>query len=233
MLTAAGVTASGCTIVTAMEKKGTTPVPLGEVLQSLEIDLSRSQPLVLSDMPKSKGDGTESPQLINIRNRIAAIQCYDRDPKTGEHDPKLRVRNPLIPVVTGALQLTVQGQFATAGTVTVGAPPSAGGTITRQAQQQIMLPVTLVPLINLPMFYLGQQMSSIQSVPLVSTVSTVKPDNDQNAQIGDYVSRTLDVTTSLGKLSTTALDQFDSNPKYCDGKGGDKVLPVVVTVPIQ
>ena len=154
------------------ENAGTTPVPLNEVLQSLEADLSRTHPLILSDLQGRNND--DSPAVVSIRTAIANIQCYDIDPTTGTAKAKLRSKNPLVPVVTGPVQLTVQGQLSQGGTITVGVPTAVSGsaTVTRQGQQQIMLPTTLVPLVNVPMFFVGQQFTNIQ---FNSTVLAILP----------------------------------------------------------
>lgn len=217
-----------------VEEAGTKPVPLREVLRSLEIDLSRTAPVTLSNiqLPLIVG-GKEREEVTALRTGIANMQCYDVDPETKKPDPSRRSRSPLIPVVTGALQLTVQGQLTTTGTITVSVPLSAGGSIAREAQQQIMLPTTLVALPNLPAFYLGQQMSNIQNAGLMGNFKVEQKKVDAaTTQVGDYVSRSLDATSALGTIVSDALDEFDhKQDTYCQGRDSGNGPPIVVVVP--
>lgn len=211
---------------------------MNDVLQSLEADLSRTHPVILSDMQGAAN--SNAPAILAIRTAIANIQCFDIDPEKGEPDPKLRLRNPLIPVVTGPLQLTVQGQLSEGGTITVGSPTATTGatTITRQGQQQIMLPTTLVPLVNVPVFYLGQQLAAVQNTSSVSTATTYNLTAAQvvaeNKIVNDYVSRSLDAMAGLNGIITNALDQFDNNrDEYCKGRDGGKGPPVFIAIPAE
>jgi hypothetical protein len=146
------------------DAKGSTPVPLDATLRNLAVDLSSIDVLNPSDLLVDEASAT-----IRMRDLIANAQCYDIDSTTGLADPAHRTINPLIPISTGAMQLTVQGQLSEAGSVTVSITPSIGGTITRQGQQQFMFPLTLVSLQNYSTFYIGQQLTNLQYATLLST----------------------------------------------------------------
>jgi hypothetical protein len=234
LLTAALGGAGGCGAIRAIENAGTTPVPLSVVLQSLEVDLSRTHPVVLSDLHGREND--DGPAKVSIRTALANLQCYDIDPGTGKPNPQLRSRNPLIPVVTGPLQLTVQGQLSQGGTFTVGVPTAVSGaaTITRQGQQQIMLPTTLVPLRNLPVFFVGQQFTNIQfnSAVLTSFPPDKKLSDEETAQVNAYIARTLEAMIGLDKVIAYALKQFDGDQDaYCKDRDGGKGAPIFLAIP--
>jgi hypothetical protein len=235
----------GC--VSTAEQKGSTPVPLNVVLQSLQRDLSRTHPLTLSNIrdnrvlkhfPRNPGEAkTEPEEVQHFREAVANLQCYDVVPSKPEGpkesksagekkgktpkaeaespvvNPDLRQRDPLVPFVTGALQLAVQGSFSTQGGVTFTVPASVSFQVQRQAQQQIMLPTSLVSLPNVPVFFLGQQLSSIQYADKLD-------DYKKNAQITGYISRTLETMNVLQRLIDQAHEAFDSaaTSHYCDGR---------------
>jgi hypothetical protein len=227
---------SACSLWRSVEESGTKPVPMSAVLQSLEADLSRTHPVILTDAQSSEND--DSPPMVAIRTGIANIQCYDINPDDGKANPKLRLRNPLIPVVTGPLQLTVQGQLSAAGTITVGAPTSASGagTITRQGQQQIMLPTTLVPLVNVPIFYLGQQFTSIQFNGGILSAYTLDKDLSaaESSEVTAYVTRSINAMIGLKKVISFAFDQFDHHQEaWCSGRDGAQGPPIFIAIPSE
>jgi hypothetical protein len=98
-----------------------------------------------------------------------------------------------------------------------------------------MLPTTLVPLLNVPAFYLGQQLTNIQFAQLAATkeynIDTARLDAE-TAAVATYVKRTLDVASALGKIIDYQLAQFDSETdRYCKDRDGGKGPPVVVAFP--
>jgi hypothetical protein len=208
---------------------------MGNVLQSLEADLSRTHPLILSEVQGSAND--DSPAIVAIRTGIANIQCYDYDADEKKSDSNRRLRNPLIPVVTGPLQLTVQGQLSEGGTITVGMPTDTTGaaTITRQGQQQIMLPTTLVPLINMPIFYLGQELANVQYNSAVITGASVDANRTsaETAAVSAFVTRSIDAMIGLNNVVNYALDQFDNHrEEWCKGRDGGKGPPIFIGIPL-
>lgn len=225
------MTSTACTAIREAEHGGTRPVPIGDALQQLQLDLSRVKvvvpsSLLLADPHMNLVDTNEGKQILKI---LADNQCYDIDPATGKSDPQLQHPDPLIPVSTGPLQVTVQGQLSEAGTLTVSVTPSAGGTVTRQAQQQVMVPITLVSLVTLPSFYVGQQTANIQYVTLVDAYKSADPHraDAEHKQIADYISGALEVGSRLTVLTNYALAQFKGNQaSWCDGheKGGSSLV---------
>lgn len=133
---------SGCTTVHNIEGQGSTPVPVETALRQLETDLSRVPALVPSNLLLPLDDKTNkwqtTPESNEIRHILAESQCFDLD-ADGKEKPERRKRNPLVPVGTGALQLTVQGQLSEGGTLTIAAAPSLAGTVTRQTQPRQVL----------------------------------------------------------------------------------------------
>lgn len=223
----------GCKIVSAAsehaEKNGTKPPPLEETLANLEANLSNISVLVPAELlVPPVGDGGAIAKKMS--DFIANAQCFDVDPSTEKADPTRRKRNPLIPVTTGPLQLQVQGQLTEAGTLTVSPTPSLAGTISRQGQQQIMLPITMVSLVNLSSFYMGQQFSFIQYATLATRSNFQLKDQTSGAQeqnqVAGYVSNVLSVTAQLDTIARKAIsdfdkDQHDYKPEqtvYCKGR---------------
>ena len=238
LLTAMALTAGGCTAMHQVEKEGTKPVPFETALHQLEVDLSRVRIIVPSSLlTVNWAHWEQAKEVTAIDNILADSQCYDIDPKTGNPNPELRNRNPLIPVSTGPLQLTVQGQLSEAGTLTISVTPSAGGTITRQTQQQVMMPLNLVSLTTVPEFYVGQQTTNIQYVTLVTAFKSpdaTKADREYK-QVADYVASILDVASRLNAVTDRALKEFDRDPttrcKGRDSTGGGLVGPATPTTP--
>jgi hypothetical protein len=207
---------SGCSLENGLERNGTTPVSLYDAVGHLEYDLTRVHTVILSDAEGLTPDGkSDTEAATRIRVGIAKVQCYDYDPKTDKNNPMLRKQNPLIPIITGPLQVQVQGQLAVGGSFVVGAIPSIGGTVTRQGQQQIMLPLTLVSLGNLSKFYLSQQMSNLQYTTLVS-------ESNQKVQVASYIANIMNVAAKLDLLQKEALRDFSAKPGYCDGNEGGR-----------
>jgi hypothetical protein len=238
LLTAVGFTSGGCSAMHQVEKEGTKPVPFETALHQLEVDLGRVHIIVPSSLlAVDWAHWEKAKEVADIDNILADSQCYDIDAKTGKADPALRNRNPLIPVSTGPLQLTVQGQLSEAGTFTISITPSAGGTITRQTQQQVMMPLTLVSLTTVPEFYVGQQMTNIQYVTLVTAFKSTdaKKADIEYKQIADYVASILEVASRLSAVTERALKQFDTDPntrcKGRDNAGGGLVGPATPPSP--
>jgi hypothetical protein len=214
---------TGCGITNELEKPGTKPVPIDQALMQMQSDLSRVNivvpgTLLLADTTTVHLEDT--PEAKAIEAVIADSQCFDIDPTTGQRNPNLRKINPLIPVSTGPLQLQVQGQLSESGTFTVSATPSIGGTVQRQAQQQVMVPLTLVSLLTISEFYVGQQFTNIQYVTLVDAYKPANSNvaDSQHKQIADYITRTLDVAARLDSIVKKSLSEFRSHPNsWCDG----------------
>jgi hypothetical protein len=133
------------------------PVPLSEGLRTLEADLQRARPITLSDLDeavvaawKASTFEPESPK-DRLTHEIQIAQC-------GSH-----TANPLVPVVSGAFSLQLQGTFqwgasATGGTQ-AGPVVTGTGAFQIQKQQQVTVPITFVPVVNLGLFFMGQQMA--------------------------------------------------------------------------
>jgi hypothetical protein len=241
--------------VKPIEDQGTKPPSLDQVLQQLELGLSRVRVLVPSSLllppiptdlthysnlvlpptdhwtalPPKGADGNYPPEVQHALDILAYSQCFAVDPSTGsDKDPttkkvnsKLQTRNPLVPISTGPLQLQVQGQLSLGGTLTVSLTPSIAGTATRQTQQQIMLPLTMVSLITLPSFYAGQQMANIQYAPLWKDFPSeggITP-TQEKAELAGYLATGLEIAARLTLVTNEALKQYDINKdKWCDGK---------------
>jgi hypothetical protein len=196
------------------EKEGTKPPPLGETLANLEANLSNVSVLVPAELLIPPiGDGAAITKKMS--DFVANAQCFDIDPNTGKPNPNLRRRNPLIPVTTGPLQLQVQGQLTEGGTLTISPTPSLAGTINRQGQQQIMLPITMVSLVNLSSFYMGQQLSFIQYATLVTSSNFQSKDGtlgpQEQSQVTGYVSNILSVAAQLDAITKRAISDFDKD----------------------
>jgi hypothetical protein len=251
------VFAGGCSIFSAAERQGSTPIPLSAVVLSLQRDLSRSHPLALSNIhgddrvldhfPNKDEVNLESTEVQLFRKSVANLQCYDVVPRptkeTGKdkqrihgnkneesrYDSALRQRDPLIPVATGALQLAVQGTFSTQAGAAITVPASVSFQIQRQAQQQITLPTTLVPLLNVPIFYMGQQLANVQFTQPFGL--------DKNAQVVDYTARTVATMKVLKSLIDQSHAAFDAagNNEYCkdrdDGLDDDPAAVVFFGAP--
>ena len=219
---------TGCAFLTGAESKGSKPVPIDQALMQMQSDLSRVTivapgTLLLADTSHVALEDT--PEAKAIESIIADSQCFDVDPKTGQANPSLRKINPLIPMSTGPLQLTVQGQLSESGTFSVSATPSIGGTVQRQAQQQVMVPLTLVSLLTISEFYVGQQFTNIQYVTLVdtykSTDATVAA--HEKKQIADYILTTLEVGTRLDLVVKRSLTEFKGHQDtWCAGHENGK-----------
>ena len=226
LLAAGAMTAVGCTVTERMEQPGTKPYPIDKALHQMQLDLTRVHVLVPSNLtfvdpalPDAQWRAT--PEVKEIEDIIANDQCFaiDRD---GNVDYTLQKKNPLIAVSTGPLQLSVQGQLSTAGTFTISVTPSAGGTVTRAAQQQLMVPLTLVSLATLPTFYIGQQMANIQNITLVSGFKPVgnQPLADaQMQQVAQYVTSILNVGAALNRAAADSMTQYtDHHGTWCQGR---------------
>jgi hypothetical protein len=137
-----------CFSLRNVEAYAAKPIPLATALAGVQSDLRKAGPVVLSDV-----DGSEE-RVKTVFTLIGASQCVNK------------TANPLIPVITGAVQLTLQGQVSESGQFTVSATPGVQATVTRQVQQQLMVPMTFVALSNLADFYLGQQLTSLQYLSL-------------------------------------------------------------------
>jgi hypothetical protein len=195
-----------------VETEATTPISLEKALLGFESDLSNMHLAVLSNASGATG-GCTPPHAAppecwtkaaqSLLETIKYAQCYDVvDPhaKNKVYDRARRTRNPLVPTANGAVQLQVQGQFSEAGTFTVSATPSLGGTVTRQTQQQVMLPISLVSLATLPNFYIGQQLTNLQ-------YTTLDP---HNPVATSAVSDALSVARELQKIVAYSLAQLDT-----------------------
>ena len=231
VVTLGAMVATSCTALRQAESQGTKPVPIDQALHQLQLDLSRVQvvapsTLLLADPKKNVVDTREGKAMLDV---LANNQCFSIDPKTGKADRNLRKRDPLVPVSTGPLQITVQGQLSESGTLSISVTPSVGGTVARQAQQQVMVPITLVSLLTLPSFYVGQQTANIQYVTLVDAYKSADPKraDAEHKQIADYISTALEVASRLSVISNEALAQFDADQdQWCKDRenGGASLI---------
>jgi hypothetical protein len=240
------VVANGCSL-RLVEAEAASPVPLNLALAEMQSNLNRVHVVVLSDAQFLYSTNLKDQAAVTrLRDVIAEAQCFswavvvdkhgnpilekDGTPKR-ERDPGLRTKNPLIPVVTGAAQLTVQGQISTAGTFTISGNPSVGGTATRQAQQQLMVPISLVSLSNIENFYLGQQLANLQYLTLLGPPPFEKsaapgrvPLMSDKAEAGLVVSSVVAVGANLRSIMTDAFTKFQDDPKYCENRDGGELL---------
>jgi hypothetical protein len=217
---ATAVTCGGCTVLQRGEGDATKPVSLEWAFANLESDMSRVGVLVPADLLLPNALDRQQ-AADNISEFIRKAQCFDIDPATHKPDPTRRTRNPLIPVTTGPVQLQVQGQLATGGGFSVSATPSITGTITRQGQQQIMVPVTMVSLTNLGSFYMGQQLTFIQYATVANGFFVKVPPagdpnraNEEYNQIAAYVSNILSVSAKLDSIASSAITAYDADVQY-------------------
>jgi hypothetical protein len=237
---------SGC----AWENLGSQPIPLRKAVHNFERNVGGLHIVVLSDAYGATSGcsaGKTEPDCWTEEGRaildsIKYSQCFDLDDDhkdkqnpDGKKNPELRIKNPMIPVATGPLQLTVQGQFTEGGTFTIAAAPTAAATISRQTQQQMMLPLTLVSLSALPGFYVGQQLTNLQYTTLVAQypnrdIAGSQPEKDKQLkelkQTADMVAYVMDAAAELTKITRYAESHFNkltateeaSNPAhYCFG----------------
>lgn len=203
---------SGCLPheIRVLEGEAATPVPLTTALSGVEEDLRKSHPVVLSDV-----DGTDRGDAV-LKAAIRAAQCLARkehqeappnpaEPPTPPNSPPPVVgANPLVPVLTGPAQITLQGQIAIGGTFTVsGTGPSGGATVTRQAQQQLMLPVTFVATSNLADFYLGQQLTVLQ-------YTTLLPKDDPG--LAKIIKRIVDTRNHIWDVASSEISTYSTKP---------------------
>jgi hypothetical protein len=240
------VVLSGC----AAENAGSRPIPLRKAVHNFEKDVGGLHIVVLSDAygatsgcsPKTSEPDCWSEEGRAILDSIKFSQCFDLDDSdkdeqnpNGKKKPELRTKNPLIPVATGPLQLTVQGQFTEGGTFTIAAAPSAAATISRQTTQQVTLPLTLVSLSALPGFYVGQQLANLQYTTLVvqfppKDIADFEPEKkkqlDELKQTAHLVSFVMDAAAELTKITQFAESHFNKLPamdepgkpaRYCFG----------------
>src|ERR1700722_4345823 len=226
------VALSGC----AWENSGSQPIPLRKAVHNFEKNVAGLHIVVLSDAygatsgcsAKASEPDCWSEGGRAILDSIKYAQCFDVDDNNkdrqnpnGKKSPELRTKNPLIPVATGPLQLTVQGQFTEGGTFTIAAAPTAAATISRQTQQQVMLPLTLVSLSALPGFYVGQQLSNLQYTTLVALypnkdIPRQQQEKDKQLQelkqSAEMVSFVMDVAAELTKITRFAENNFNKLP---------------------
>jgi len=220
----------------AWENQGSQPIPLRKAVHNFESDVRGLHIVVLTDAHGATSGcsaGDKQPDCWSeggraILDAIKYSQCFDLDENdkdkenpSGKKNPALRTKDPLIAVTTGPLQLTVQGQFTESGTFTIAAAPSAAAGISRQTQQQVMLPLTLVSLPALPGFYVGQQLTNLQYTTLVALYPSKdypgsQPEKDKQSealkQTAHMVSIVMDSAAELSKISQFAEASFNKLP---------------------
>jgi hypothetical protein len=194
-------------------------IPLHQALSELRVSLGEDV-LTLQEVEAEPQPvpGQASP----LYTKFAKFQCAV-DPKTGtpDADHKKYQRNPLIPVINGAIQLQVQGQVSAQGQLAIAVPLVATGTVnqTRQKQEQFTLPASLIPLSEVPTYYLSQQLAALQSEAALDTNlgKSKKHDDGKDADgyrmVSVYVRET---SYKLTKIASDAMKQFGSDGvDYC------------------
>jgi hypothetical protein len=194
-------------------------IPLHQALSELRVSLG-DDVLTLQEAEAEPNPvkGANSP----LYTKFAKFQCAV-DPKTGKADADQRKyqKNPLIPVINGAIQLQVQGQASAQGQLAIGVPLVATGTVnqTRQKQEQFTLPASLIPLSEVPTYYLSQQLAALQSEAALET-NLSKSNKHNDGKDGDgyrmvsvYIRET---SYKLTKIANDAMEQFGSDGVgYC------------------
>jgi hypothetical protein len=224
-----------------MEKNDSRPIPIADALRNMNVDLSHLDVIVPSDLlvtPKGGTGAIRTSAVAKMKDTIANIQCYDMDYTTDPKNPApkkdLRKRDPLIPVFTGPMQLTVQGQYSVGGTLTLSVTPSAAATATRQTQQQAMFPLTLVSLATLPAFYVGQQTTNIQYVALYKDQADANLGPDQKKRVAEFLTNAMAVGSALTDIADSALSGFDGNEDtYCIGRDNKAKTTVAASAAYQ
>jgi hypothetical protein len=171
----------GCSTFRVIEEAGTTPVPFDKALKGVEQDVRDAQPIILSSIGNSGGSAA-------LEASLESIQCA------------ANLADPIIPVFTGPVQLTLQGTISEAGAFAISATPSLTTTVTRQAQQQVMVPMTWVSMATLADFYLSQELAYLQYATLLSVVPDAATFTDS---AGASVIYKADVTTAVEHLIAT------------------------------
>ena len=184
----------------------TTPksVPLNAALYTLETELYKCGVANVSD-------------LKSFTAMAQAYQCF------------YKTDNPVIPVLTKEIALTLTGSFqetvsGSGGAVT--AVPTLGFTVgvTAQQQQQIALPLAHVPLKSIWLIYLQQNLQSFANVPKNADDYTTKT---TNAAITEIINKAEDIKTISDNLSECYL--HNCTPDICkNAKPGHFVTPGVL-----
>lgn len=189
----------GC--VPALKPDESTPVGLADALHVLQDQLQGAAPVTLGTIDTNAGKE-------EFAKAAKQAQCADK------------IANPLMPVITGAISVALQGSItkASAGTLTASLTPSGAYqyTVTRGQQQQVTVPLTFVPLSGIPNFYLGQNLANLnglsddQKKPFISLLM------EKRKKLDTEVTKAIDAG---GKLDL-------SNPDICPPP--DQMKSVVV-----
>lgn len=195
-------------------------IPLHQALSELRVSLGEDV-LTLQEV-EAEPDPVNGAQS-RLYTKFAKFQCAV-DPKTGKADADRSKyqKNPLIPVINGAIQLQVQGQVSAQGQLAIAVPLVATGTVnqTRQEQEQFTLPASLIPLSEVPTYYLSQQLAALQSEAALD-INLTKSEKHKDAKDRDgyrmvsvYIRET---SYKLTKIANDAMDQFGSDGvAYCN-----------------
>jgi hypothetical protein len=156
---------------------GGAPPSLKTGMHAIERDVQETTPVTLSDLdpvvvaawttkhphpvaaPKSLDDLSPSDRVVQ---EIQWGQCQSKS------------ANPLVPVVSGAFTLALQGNLTWGGSAgasegATGPGATLGVTFTVSKQQTVTVPVTFVTAANLGTFYMSQMMAFFANTPALSS----------------------------------------------------------------
>lgn len=140
-----GAVATGCTGHVAK------PVGLDVALRGVEADLKAASGVSLHDLVS--GDGG---QEQDFRRALLQAQCFHRR------------ANPVVPVMTKEVTLSLHGTFTTSGKFFVSGLPAAGSIQISTAdalQQTLTLPVAFASVSSLPDIWLQQKAAYVKEFP--------------------------------------------------------------------
>jgi hypothetical protein len=163
-------------------------VSLDEALGSVEQDLRKASPVSLADIASSIA--TRRDRALNV---IRATQCRDS------------LEKPLVPVVSGAVSVALQGSItdARAETGNVSPTPSLqfAVTVTRGQQQQVTLPILFVSALGLADFYLGIKLGNLANMP----------DANKAPYIAEFSAVRDSISTAVNRLVAKGLPGLPSS----------------------
>jgi len=167
----AALSSVGCVVHISPDESN--PVPIKVALEVVERDLKDAAPVKLGEIDTLSGKA-------EITKAIQAAQCSDDS------------SNPLMPVISAAISLALQGSITKAqgGTATASLTPSLAYqyTVTKGQQQQVTVPVTFVPLSTLPDFYLGQNLANFNGLSDAEKKKYVDQLEPKRKAIADLIS---------------------------------------------
>jgi hypothetical protein len=214
----------GAASLVACNPGNVKPIPLQKALVDMQEGLGDS---ALTMLEIASEDDVRPGGTSPVYKKLARFQCGLTP--TGDPIPgKSPVRNPVIPLVNGAVQVQVQGQISDTGTVALAVLPAvltATASKTHQNQEQFMLPVAFVTLADLPGYYINQELPTLQGAAALKTLPPQLPPPPAGSppappQMQDFGSnwvaqQTEKVVHNIAVITAAALEQFHDDKAYC------------------